>query len=68
MKETRNAYSVLVGKPKGKKPLRKPRRRWEHDIEMNVKEIGSEGVHWIRVAQDRDVWRAFVNMVMNIRV
>jgi hypothetical protein len=60
-------YRVLVGKPEGKRPLQRPRRRWEDAIKMGLREIGG-GVEWIRLAQDRDRWRAVVNAVMNLRV
>jgi hypothetical protein len=60
----RKVYKVLVGKPEG----RRPRRRWEDGIRMDLKEIGLEGVDWIRLAQDRDRWRAVVSAVMNLRV
>jgi hypothetical protein len=63
----RNANSVLVGKPEGKRPLVRPRRRWE-DIRMDVGEIGLEVVDWIHLAQNRDQWRAVVNMVINFRI
>jgi hypothetical protein len=61
-------YSVLVGKPEGKRPLERPRRRWEDGIKMDLREIGWRGVEWIHLAQDRDRWRADVNAVMNLRV
>jgi hypothetical protein len=67
MGRMRNAYKILVGKPEGKRPLGRPRRRWEDNIKMNLREIEWEGVDWIRVPQDRDQWRALVNMVMNLR-
>jgi hypothetical protein len=57
-------YRVLVGKPEGKRPLGRPRRRWEDGIEMDVREIGWGGVEWIHLAQDGDRWRAVVNAVM----
>jgi hypothetical protein len=60
-------YSVLVGKPEGKRPLGRPKSRWEDGIKMNLAEIGCEGVEWIHLAQDRDRWRAVVNAVMNPR-
>jgi hypothetical protein len=68
MGEGRNVYRVLVGKPEGKRPLGRPRRRWEDGIKMDLREIGWEGVEWIQLAQDRDRWRAVVNAVMNLRV
>jgi hypothetical protein len=61
-------YKVLVGKHDGKRPLGRPRRRWEDGIRMDLKEIGLGGVDWIRLAQDRDLWRAVVSAVMNLRV
>jgi hypothetical protein len=66
----RNAYtrSILVGKPEEKKPLGRPRRRWEDNIKMDLREIGWDGMDWIDVAQDRDRWRALVYTVMNFRV
>jgi hypothetical protein len=54
MEEERKVYKVLVGKPEGKSPLGRPRRRWEDGIRMDLREIGLEGVYWIRLAQDRD--------------
>jgi hypothetical protein len=68
MGEKRNAYRLLVGKPEGKRPLGRPRRRWVDNIEMDLLEIGWGGVDWIGLAQDSDKWRALVNAVMNIRV
>jgi hypothetical protein len=68
MGETRNGYRILVGKPEGKRPLGRPRRRWVDNIKMNLGEIGWDGVDWIELAQDRDRWRALVNTVMNLRV
>jgi hypothetical protein len=61
-------YWVLVGKPEGKKPLGRPRRRWEENIKMDLQEVGCGGMDWIELAQDRDRWRAFVNAVMNLRI
>jgi hypothetical protein len=66
--EKRNAYRILVGKPEGKIPLGRPRRRWEDNIKMDLREIGWGGMDWIDVAQDRDQWRALVNTVMNLGV
>jgi hypothetical protein len=68
MGEERKVYKVLVGNPKGKRPLGRPRRRWEDGIRMDVREIGLGGVDWIRLAQDRSRWRAVVSAVMNLRV
>jgi hypothetical protein len=67
MGEERKLYKVLVGKPEGKKPLGRPRRRWEDGIRMDFKETGLR-VHWILLAQDRDRWRAVVSAVTNLRV
>jgi hypothetical protein len=68
MGEGRNVYRVWVGKPEGKRPLGRPRRIWEDGIKMDLGEIGCGGVEWIHVVQDRDLWRAVVNAVMNLRV
>jgi hypothetical protein len=69
MGEQRKVYKVLVGKPKGKRPLRRPRHRWEYGIRIDLREIGwGVGVDWIQLAQDRDRWRAVVNAVMSLRV
>jgi hypothetical protein len=57
----------LVGKPEGKRPLGRPRLRWEDNIKMNLHEMGFGGMGWIELAQDRDRWRALANAVMNIR-
>jgi hypothetical protein len=57
-----------VGKPEGKRPLGRPRRRWEDNIRMDLREIGWGGMDWIDLAQNRDQWRALVNTVMNFRV
>ena len=59
---------VLVGKPEGKRPLGRPKRRWEDNINMDLKEVGCGGMDWIELAQDWDRWRALVNAVMNLRV
>ena len=66
MGEKRGVYRVLVGKPEGKRPLGKPRRRWEDNIKMDLKELGYVGMDWIELVQDRDRWRALVNTVMNL--
>jgi hypothetical protein len=68
MGEERGAYRVLVGWPEGKRTLGRPRRRWEDNIKMNLRETGIDGANWIRLAQDRVQWRAFVNTVMNLGV
>jgi hypothetical protein len=68
MGEERKLYKGLVGKPEGKRPLGRPRRRWEDEIRMYLREIGLGGVDWIRLAQDRDRWRAVVSVVMNLLV
>jgi hypothetical protein len=68
MGKGRNVYRVLVGKPEGKRPLERPRRRREDGIKMGLREIGWGGVEWIHLAQYRDLWRAVVNAVMNLRV
>jgi hypothetical protein len=61
-------YKALVGKPEGKRPLGRPRHRWEDGIRMDLGEIGLGGVDWIRLSQDRDRWRAVMSAVMKIRV
>jgi hypothetical protein len=62
------AYRALVGKPEGRRPLGRPRRRWENNIKMNLREAGWGSMDWINLAQDRDRWLALVNAVMNLRV
>jgi hypothetical protein len=64
----RNMYKVLVGKPEGKRPLERLRRRWEDGLKMDPREIGWGDVEWIHLAQDRDCWQAVVNAVMNLWV
>jgi hypothetical protein len=66
--EKRNAYSLLVGKPEGKRPVGRRRRRYEDNYKMYLREIGLSGMKWIDLAQDRDQWRVLVNTVMNLRV
>jgi hypothetical protein len=66
--EERCIYRVLVGRPEGKRPLRRPRRRWEDNIKLDLRETGIDWSNWIQLAQDRVQWRAFVNTVMNLRV
>jgi hypothetical protein len=68
MGEVRGAYNSLVGRPEGRRPLGRPRRRWEDNIKMGLREIRFGDVDWIHWAQDRDSWRALVNTVMNLRV
>jgi hypothetical protein len=68
MGEGRGVYRVLVGRSEGKRPLGRPRRRWEGNIKMDIREIGIDGRNWIQLAQDRVQWRACVNTVMNLRV
>jgi hypothetical protein len=65
--ENRNAYRLLVGKPEGRRPLGRPRRRWLDNISMDLVEMGLGDVDWIGLAQDRDRWRALVNSVLNLR-
>jgi hypothetical protein len=68
MGDRRNAYSILVGKPEGKRPLGRPRRRWVDNIKMDLREVGWDGRDWIDLAQDRERWRGYVNAVMNLWV
>jgi hypothetical protein len=68
MGEVRGPYNILVGRPEGRRPLGRPRRRWKDNIKMDLREIGFGDVDWIHLAQDRDRWRALVNTVMNLRV
>jgi hypothetical protein len=68
MGEKRNVYRLLVGKPEGKRPLGRPKRRWTDNIKMDLLEIGLSVVDWIGLAQNRYKWRALVNTVMNLRV
>ena len=63
----RDVYRVLVGKPEGRRPLGRPRRRWEDNM-MDIREVGCGCVNWMELAQDRDRWRALVSAVMNLRV
>ena len=68
MGEGREVYRVLVGKPEGKRPLGRPRRRWKDNIRMELQEVGLGYEDWIGLAQDRDRWRALVSAVRNLRV
>jgi hypothetical protein len=69
MGQERKVYNVSMGKPEGKRPVGRPRRRWEEDgTKTDLTEIGWDGVEWIQLAQDRDRWRAIVSAVMNLRV
>jgi hypothetical protein len=61
-------YRILVGKPEGKKPLRRPRCRWVDNIKMDLREIEWDGVDWIDMAQNREQWRALLNTLLNLRV
>jgi hypothetical protein len=65
MVEVRGPYNILVGRPEGRRPLGRPRRRWDN---IDLREIGFGDVDWIYLARDRDTWRALVNTVMNLRV
>jgi hypothetical protein len=68
MGEKMNAYRILVGKLEGKRPLGRPRHSWVGNIKMDLREIGWGGVDWIDLAQDRDQWRAVVNIIRNLQV
>jgi hypothetical protein len=68
MGEKRNSYRTLVGKPEGKRPLGRPRRRWVDNIKMDLREIGWDGGDWIEMARDRDQWRALVYTMTNLWV
>jgi hypothetical protein len=68
MGERRGAYRVFLGKPEGKRQLGRPKRRWEDNINMDLKQVGWEGMDWIDLAPDRDRWRVLVNAVVNLRV
>jgi len=68
MGEGRGVHRLLVRKPEEKRPLRRPRHRWEDNIKMDLQEVGCGGMDWIKLAQDRDRWRALVNAVKNLRV
>ena len=68
MGQGRGVYRVLVGKPEGKRPLGRPRRRWEDNIKMDLQEVGGRCEDWMELARDRDRWRTLASKVMNIRV
>jgi hypothetical protein len=68
MGEGRGVYRVLVGRPKWRRPLGRPRHRWEYNIKLYLREIGINGTNWIQLAQDRVQWQGFVNTIMNHRV
>ena len=68
MEESRGAFKILTGKPTGKRPLGRPRRRWEDNIRMALEEIGINAGNWVDSAQDRGYWRALVNAALNFRV
>ena len=68
MAEGRGVYRVLVGKPEGKRPWGRPRRRWVDNIKIDLEEVGGGCGNWMELAQDRDRWRALVSTVMNLRV
>jgi hypothetical protein len=66
--EKRNTYRILMGKPESKRPLGRLRHRWVDNVEIDLREIGRDGMVWIDLAQDRNQWRALVNTVLNLRV
>ena len=68
MEEGRSAFKILTGKPTGRRPLGRSRRRWEDNIRMDLEEIGINARNWVVLAQDRDYWRALVNAAFNLRV
>jgi hypothetical protein len=68
MVEDRGVYRVLVGKPEGRRPLGRPRCRWDDNIKMNLQEVGGSRGDWMELAQDRDRWRGFVGTVRDFRV
>jgi hypothetical protein len=66
--EKKNAYRVLAGTQEGKRPLERPRHKWDYNIKMCIRQIGWDDTDWIHLAQDKDQWRDLVNTIMNIRV
>jgi hypothetical protein len=68
MGQGRGVYRVLVEKPEGKRPLGRPRLRWDDNIKIDLQEVGCGGMDWIELAQDRDMWRALMTAVMNLQV
>ena len=68
LEQSRNAYRVLVGKPEGKRPLGRPRRRWENSIKIDLREVGCGPGEWIHLAKDRDQWRVYVRSANNLWV
>ena len=68
MEESRSAFKILTGKPTGKRPLGRPRRRWENNIRMDLEEKGINAGNWVDSPQDKDYWRALVNAALNLRV
>ena len=68
MGDRRGVYRVLMGKPEGKRPLMRPRHKWDNNIKMDPQEMGCGGMDWIELARGRDRWRTLVNVVMNLRV
>jgi hypothetical protein len=64
----KSAYRILVGRPEGRRPLGRPKRRWEDNIKIDLQEVGWAAMDWIELTQDRDRWLALVNAVMNLRV
>ena len=68
MEEGRSAFKIITGKPTGKRPLERPRRRWEDNIRMELEDIGISAGNWVDSAQDRNYWRALVNAALNLRV
>ena len=68
MEQARNAYRVLEAKPEGERPLGRPKRRWDDNIKMDLREVGCDPRDWISLAEDRNQWRAYVRAIMNFRV